>query len=281
MNVAEIPDYHFIEQGQRARMIVENDYIDGGLWYCGECHKPKQKRIEIGNFTQTLWCVCGCQAEDVRKHQEKIVQEERTGYINILKSRSCLPKDYDGAVFDRYRVRKENEKALKLAKNYVYNFEDMKQEAQGLLFYGPLGTGKTYTAACIANALMEQLVPVIMTSFVEILKDIQGKGKTESEYMDTLNSATLLIVDDLGAERNSTYAVEKVYSVIDRRVRSGKPMILTTNLKVQEMIECQDLSLRRIYDRIFEKCYPVEMLGTSFRLEEAARRQARMKALLS
>lgn len=280
MSAAEMIEWCFIEQRQNANMISENDYMEDGLWYCGECHKPKQERVEIGDFKQTLWCVCGCQSKNVREYQEKIVQRERAGYVNILKSKSRLPKDYDNAVFEQYKVRKENEKVLKLARNYVYNFEAMKQDAQGLLFYGPLGTGKTYTAACIANALMEKFVPVIMTSFVEILKDIQGKGKIESEYMDTLNSATMLIIDDLGAERNSTYAVEKVYSVIDRRVRSGKPMILTTNLKVQEMLECQDISLRRIYDRIFEKCYPVEILGTSFRLEEAARRQARMKALL-
>lgn len=277
----DVTGYLPIEQSKNAENVKDGDYQKDGLWYCGVCHRPKQHRIELGSFKRIVWCICQCDADRLQERKEKDDYEERMRYVQRLKMASCMPRDCMEASFSEYRVRKENEKAFNIAKRYVERFGTMKQEAQGLLLYGPLGTGKSYTAACIANALMEQSVPVIMTSFVEILKDIQGRGSKEAEYMDALNAATMLIIDDLGAERDSAYAVEKVYSVIDRRVRSGKPMILTTNLKVQDMVGCADLSLRRIYDRIFEKCYPVEMLGTSFRLEEAARRQAQMKMLFA
>ena len=118
-----------------------------------------------------------------------------------------------------------------------------------------------------------------MTSFVKILQDIQGNVK-ESDYIQILNSASLLIIDDLGAERNTDYALEKVYNVIDSRVRTNKPMILTTNLTLNEMLQCTDIRYKRVYDRIFETCYPVEMPGESFRQLEAADRFDRMKQFL-
>lgn len=155
----------------------------------------------------------------------------------------------------------------------------MKEKNQGLLLYGPVGTGKSYTAACIANALMEQSVTVVMTSFVKILQDIQSVGN-EANYIQILNSASLLIIDDLGAERNTDYALEKVYNIIDSRSRTDKPMILTTNLELSDMLECTDIRYKRVYDRIFETCYPVEMKGKSFREIEAAQRFEEMQKFL-
>lgn len=102
----------------------------------------------------------------------------------------------------------------------------------------------------------------------------------KASYIQILNSASLLIIDDLGAERNTDYALEKVYNVIDSRIRTDKPMILTTNLELSEMLQTTDIRYRRVYDRIFETCYPVEMPGKSFRQIEAAQRFNDMKELL-
>ena len=189
-----------------------------------------------------------------------------------------MASKFRDANFSGYKVREENQEAYKLALNYVKKFREMKEKNQGLLLYGPVGTGKSFTAACIANALMEQNITVIMTSFVKILQDI-GTGD-EASYIQILNSASLLIIDDLGAERNTDYALENVYNVIDSRIRTDKPMILTTNLELSEMLQTTDIRYRRVYDRIFETCYPVEMPGKSFRQIEAAQRFNDMKELL-
>ena len=70
-----------------------------------------------------------------------------------------------------------------------------------------------------------------------ICEDIAGySGADEAAYIGMLNACSLLIIDDLGAERNTDYALEKVYNVIDSRVRADKPMILTTNLTFDEMM---------------------------------------------
>ena len=75
-----------------------------------------------------------------------------------------------------------------------------------------------------------------MTSFVKILQNIQGNPEEEKIFMNRLNDARLLIIDDLGTERNTEYALEKVYNIIDSRYRAGKPLILTTNMTIKEMV---------------------------------------------
>ena len=97
----------------------------------------------------------------------------------------------------------DNQKIYNLAGNYVKRFDEMYEKRQGLLFWGTVGTGKSYTAACIANELLDQMIPVVMTSFVKILQNIQKQD--EAEYIAMLNSAKLLILDDLGTERNTDY----------------------------------------------------------------------------
>ena len=68
--------------------------------------------------------------------------------------------------------------------------------------------------------------------------------------------------------------------MVDSRIRAGKPLILTTNLDLSDMLDCQDIRYKRVYDRIFEACYPVQMSGESFRQMEAAERFDAMEALL-
>ena len=114
-----------------------------------------------------------------------------------------------------------------------------------------------------------------MTSFVKILQDIRSTDD-EGAYISILTACSLLIIDDLGAERNTDYALEKVYNIIDSRVRADKPMILTTNLTFDEMMRSPDVRYRRIYDRIFEHCIPVEIPGRSFRIIKAAERQKKL-----
>ena len=83
------------------------------------------------------------------------------------------------------------------------------------------------------------------------------------------------IIDDLGVERSTEYAMEQMFFVIDSRYRSRRPMIITTNLKLSELKNPPDLAHARIYDRILERCAPILFDGKNFREENAgATRQA-------
>ena len=83
------------------------------------------------------------------------------------------------------------------------------------------------------------------------------------------NEYDLLIIDDLGVERSTEYAMEQMFFVIDSRYRSRRPMIITTNLKLDELKNPSDLAHARIYDRILERCAPILFAGKNFREENA------------
>ncbi len=122
------------------------------------------------------------------------------------------------------------------AKKYVAQWATMHRESVGLLIWGEVGTGKTFLAGCIANALLETGITVLMTNFSRILNAMTGSyGVDRNAYVDDLNRYELLIIDDLGIERDTDFALEQVFSVIDSRYQVRKPLIVTTNLKPSQM----------------------------------------------
>lgn len=263
-----------------AERLAEGDHIgEDGLVYCGKCGSRKQLRVKFGDKTHVVRCVCKCESKELEEKKRQEEYEEQMRRINRMKEASMMDKKYREVTFDKYEVREENKKVFEMAKKYADRFQDMYKKNQGLLLYGPVGTGKSFTAACIGNYLLNNAKPVIMTSFVKILQDIWENDR-EAEYITILNGASLLIIDDLGTERETDYALEKVYNIIDSRVRANKPMIITSNLELNDMMECEDIRKKRIYDRILECCYPMYVGGKSFRMMKAAQRFDEMKDFL-
>lgn len=265
---------------------LENDFLgEDGLLYCGKCRTKKETRIcfptAAGNTEmKTVPCVCKCRQKELAEERRCDEYREKQQRICSLRQSSLIETKFKKARLSSYSVTDDNCKVFDLAKKYVSEFKEMYRKNQGILFWGEVGTGKSYTAACIANELIENMHTVIMTSFVKILQDIQTMKVDEGVWIKRLQEAELLIIDDLGTERNTEYALEKVYNVIDSRYCSGKPLILTTNLVLKDMIQTADIRYRRIYDRIFEMCYPVHVRGRSYREAEAARRFDSMQKLL-
>lgn len=169
---------------------------------------------------------------------------------------------------------------VKIAEDYVRNWDEMKKRHVGYLLWGPVGTGKSYIAGCIANALLEQEVTVKMTNFNMILNELFSV-EDKTEYIRALMSYELLIIDDLGVERSSEYAMENVFGVIDHRCCSGKPLIVTTNLPLGKLKGEVDVDKKRIYDRILGMCVPVKVEGTSRRAEIAKDKVREVKTLLN
>ena len=165
---------------------------------------------------------------------------------------------------------------MHLAQRYVDYWPEMRGKNVGLLLWGGVGTGKSFMAGCIANALMEQEVAVYMTNFARIMNELNSAFAGRNEVVDRLCRYPLLVIDDFGMERGTEYALEQIYNIIDSRSRVSKPMVLTTNLSLDEMMDATDIRYKRIYDRILETCYPVEISGDSFRMQSAAQRFDRM-----
>lgn len=262
---------------------LPDDYIGSdGLLYCGQCNTRKEREIIwFDGKPKKVPVMCKCRAEGERLKKEQMQKEEEMRSIQRAKISSMMDDTFRTACFANYQIRNGNERHLKVAKKYCIEFSKMYERNQGLLFWGTVGTGKSYTAACIANYLLEANTSVVMTSFVRILQEMQGFDREREEvFTNKLNSVKLLIIDDLGAERSTDYALEKVYGIIDNRYRAKKPLILTTNLTLQQMQEATDIRYARIYDRIFEMCYPMEFSGVSWRKREAAQRYEETRKIL-
>lgn len=270
------------KQGRKAVDYVNDD----GLLVCGVCGKPRQTYISVPNPTPDnmgrilTTTICDCEKEAEKKAAEKKREAENLDKISRLRQVSLIDAKFKNVSFSALERTKYNEKWIKFCENYAKRFPEMLARNQGLLLYGNVGTGKSYAAAAIANSLLSKAVPVVMVSFVEIIKNIESHKMTQEEITALVNSAQLVIFDDLGAERNSDFALEKVYSIIDSRYRKKLPMIVTTNLAMEQMKNEVDIRYCRIYDRIFETCFPMQFTGPSWRRVEANKRFTEMASLL-
>lgn len=261
-----------------------------GLLICGVCGEYRQKWLETSDVTAEIYAdkpkikvpiSCKCDREKAAEEERKKQALKDMEVIDRLRKLSLMDDKFKNSTFDNFKTSKYNEKNLKLCNRYATAFDKMLEKNQGLLMWGNVGTGKSFAAACIANYLLNNKTPVIMTSLVKMLETIQPNPESETEIIAKMNRARLVIFDDLGAERNTDYALEKIYNIIDSRYRQNLPMILTTNLTVDEMQQETDMRYRRIYDRIFEVCYPMQFTGPSWRRQEAFNRFNEMEELLN
>lgn len=266
------------------------DFVNGeGILVCGRCLQPRQAIMSLSSTNARgetikvpLKVACECKCEkDQRKSEELHEKREKDmELVGKLKELSLMEAKFVDVRFGTLEITKFNERNLKLCKRYATRFDDMAEKCQGLLMWGNIGTGKSFAAAAIANYLIARKVPVIMTSFNKILKEIDSNRSEESAISAKLRRAKLVIFDDLGAERSTDYAIEKVYNIVDERYRMKLPMILTTNLTIGEMKSETDIRYARIYDRIFETCYPMQFTGPSWRKIIASKRYDDMEKFL-
>ena len=252
------------KNSEKANPIEEGDYQRDGLWYCGKCNTPKQCFVELFGEQKTVFCLCQCkQEEKVRREYEDKAERRKRAYERLIE-RSCMDERSLNARFENAVINEINESNMKLCKAYAERFDEMYQKNRGLLFMGASGTGKTYAAACIANTLLDRYIGVKMVSFARLCnmaKDVENIDAFEDE----LTEVPLLIIDDLGAQRDTSYAKEKVYNVINMRYEAEKPMIITTNITSSKEMQGTETECARVFDRILETCMPVKWEGKSWR----------------
>ena len=255
-------------------------YGKDGLLYCGKCHTPKEaffakNLVLMGKNRHPIECAC-CKAK--REQQEVAIrQQKHRDLVRRLKA-----EGFSDTAMLNWTFENDNGHSPQMhhAHRYVEQWQTIRSENLGLLLWGSVGTGKSFLAGCIANALMEQEVPVRMTNFARIMNELNSSFSGRNAVVDRLCCYPLLIIDDFGMERGTEYALEQVYNIVDSRYRSQKPLIVTTNLTLDEIRHPQDTAHARIYDRILEMCVPVSCIGASFRKENAQKKLEYMKSLI-
>ena len=252
---------------------ASGDYINpaDGLKYCDKCHTPKEAFFpenlrRNGMDKHPALCKCAAKARAEKESEEKKEQHRRN--VTMLQAEAF--RDMPAALW-RFESATVTTPQLAKARGYAQNWDEFKKAGIGLLLFGNVGTGKSYAAGCIANALIDRLESVLFVGMSDVVNRMQGNfGTDRDHYMKSLMRSDLLILDDLGAERNTSFGKERVSDVVDKRLLTGKPMIVTTNIPLSVMKQAVDLDDRRIFDRILEICVPIMFDGDSFRKSTAA-----------
>ena len=262
------------------RELQPDEYLNESdhLIYCTKCHTPRQGRYTLQGRVFMPPIRCKCQQEIYDQEEARRKLSERQAEIKRMKASGLQDKSLYDYTFEKDTgINPE----MHLAHKYVENWDDMKARSSGLLLWGDVGTGKSFFAGCIANALLEKGVPVLMTNFSRILNTLSGMHfEDRNQFIDSLNRYSLLIIDDLGIERNSEFVLEQVFNVIDSRYRSKKPLIVTTNLTLTELNNAPDVAHRRIYDRILERCAPIRINNRNIRQDNASANLQEAKKIL-
>lgn len=254
----------------------EGDYEQDGILYCGNCHTRKQVKVNVLGIEKTLYCLCKCEVEKRDEEQRRFEEQQRQERLKELKRMGFADSQLRKWTFDN---TDETDKT-RTAKNYVEHFETFAAEGKGLLFYGSVGTGKSVLAACIVNALTDKGYPCLMTTITKISDALSGMYDDRQSYIEGLNKFRLLVIDDLGAERDTEYMNEIVQNVIDSRCRAALPLIVTTNYTADEMKHAADIKKLRLFSRLWEMCVPVEVKGEDRRLEKMVSDYERLSKIL-
>ena len=271
-----------------ASRATERDPCDterDGILFCGKCGEPKQALIELpagedGETVQKLVSVvCRCQIEQDEREKDRL---RKVRFEQRLKdSRAMIGGKRS---FESYSFVSDDSPTSPISKTcrrYVEQWDDMQKNNMGILFCGRKGTGKSFYAMCIANALAEKQILTGFTTTTALMNTLQGSWDKD-EIIDAVCRFRLLVLDDLGAERNTAYGDEMIYNIINERYLTNRPTIVTTNFSLEEMKSESDMWRSRIYDRVIEMCpIPLRMDGESRRSGIADTRRQMARDFLS
>lgn len=252
---------------------------ENGLAYCRICGEPVQRYIQwLDMPPRAVPIACKCIREEEAAWKARQEAEERERRRSVCFGGVGLAR-LEGATFATDGGKNPEQKAHGEA--YVKRFPEMRDTGQGLLLCGGVGTGKSHLAAQISNALIDAGYRVYFATVGRIQADTaSGYLDDRAEYIRSLNAYDLLVLDDLGAERGTEYMQELMFSVIDGRYSTGKPLIVTTNASVQDMKTPKTQMQERIYDRILQMCFPIRFDGGSLRREDTKTRYYKTQEML-
>lgn len=252
------------DKAEKANPKAEGDYFVDGLLYCGNCHTQKQHKIILLGYEQTVFCLCKCVSERKEAERKAIEAQKKAELIKELRRKAFPCISMGDWTFDN--DDRSNERVSDIMRRYTENFDKIRDhEINGVILYGKTGTGKSYFSACVVNALIDRGIPALMTTFDHIRNRLQQSFEGRQDYIDLLAQYPFLVIDDLGAESESEYMQEIIFSVIDARARSGKPLVITTNMTFDELKNPNTERKKRVHSRVLGMCHPIEVVGSDRR----------------
>ena len=269
---------------------------------CEYCGKPRYTE-GIPFMGKIMWCPlgpkrCDCpeavaayeKATAEKKATEKAKREAETDQrmrerVAKIIGASGMNTRFLRRTFDTFQTTSENQKALTVCKRYADTFRERLPSSNtdpgrnGLFITGNKGTGKTHLAAAIANQLMQEGTGVICMTMIDLLERIKETYAQRKQYeasegdvLNTYKEVPLLIIDDMGKEPPTEWAVSKIYAIINARYEAYLPTIVTTNYSDSELVRRltpkdtgDSMTADATIDRLREMCVAIVMTGESWR----------------
>jgi len=220
-----------------------------------------------------------------------------TGYINN-KECHCLKKKISDLIYDQYKFSSGLEKynfsdfsldyytddldpiyrksGISMAKSALNTSKDFvkkilrNEKVNSILLFGDTGTGKTFLSNCIANELLKNGKTVVYFTAVDFFNRLRELSFSDSpgESTERLLDADLLIIDDLGTENTSTFTTSQLFNVINKKLIKEQPLVISTNLKMNEI---KELYSERIYSRIISSFELLRLYSDDIRKKKRLR----------
>lgn len=270
----------------RQRANVHGVTAADGMEYCSTCGEPLLLALnfsgkiaeQIGDkhyVPRNCECMRKMHAEEdalaeKRKREEEIRQRRMTSLASDNYIRCTFACD-DGRMPAIKRT----------CERYVQKHRDMIKNNYGLAFIGSNGTGKTFWASCIANALIDAGATVMMIKLSRLIYEMNANyGEMRDYVMRKIRNVDFLILDDYGAERGTEYSLEQAFEVIDTRYSVEKPLIITANLTEDALRNPPNINYARSYSRILEMCPALIRVEGERRKEIAAQKRKELAEML-
>ena len=181
-------------------------------------------------------------------------------------------KRFQNVELETMNIAAENANAFEVIKEYASNVVENLNQGLGLIIKGPVGTGKTTAAIAIMKEAVKYKKSPYFISMISLLDKLMSFRDQEEryEFEQRIQNCPLLVLDDLGGEyigknKDDSWMLKRIMSIIAERHQRSKSIIITTNLPIKELAERYD---QRAIDRIRSTNQIITLLGESLRKEE-------------
>lgn len=240
---------------------------------CKRCGKPAEpKFVVLLGWRQQDHCeLCGAIVAEEREKQEE-EHAERMTIKNYLERSGLMRGILAGMTFENFDPKIAGT-AKDIAEEYADKFS--RETTRGLMFYGKAGSGKTHLAVAIARRIIEtKQIQVRFARVVDLLSEIRKtfdenesyRTENESDLIKKYIAVPLLVIDDLGSEKTTDWVRQILYQIIDERWIEQKPIIVTSNLKPNELKARFE---ERIASRVAGMCRLVESRDYDYRIKKS------------
>ncbi len=235
--------------------LADNGYDENVLSYQPLCPICEDKGYKDGKM-----CVCLEQMFIDEYHKQSNLQ-------HMIAQENF--DTFDESLFsdEKKNGNKSPKENILVAKEACLSFiEEFDSIIRNILFVGGVGTGKTFLTHCVAKELLERCKTVMYFTAYDLVEKFTeiSLGQVDRDSKELLWNCDLLIIDDLGCERQTVFSQNSLFNLLNERLVRNKSMLISTNLSVKEL---QQTYNERIFSRVMGNFIGIRFIGDDLRIK--------------